>query len=231
MNKRIISIIPARGGSKGVPRKNMILIAGKPLIAWTIIASLGSKFINRTIVSSDNNEILQISKKFGAETIKRPKVLASDKALSPPIITHVLSYLKKKENYIPDIIVFLQPTSPLRDSGDIDQAIKMLFKNLKDTAVISVLETEHSPLKTFSINKKGYLKGIINNKYPFMRRQDLPTYYLHNGAIYVILTKSFLRKKSFITKRTLPFIMGLVKSKQIDTFQDIVEIRKILNKK
>jgi CMP-N,N'-diacetyllegionaminic acid synthase len=224
---KIISIIPARGGSKGVPRKNIISVANKPLIAWTIEASLKSKFISRTIVSSEDKEILAVAKSFGAQAIKRPKVLAGDKVPSEPVITHVLEYLKKKENYIPDIIVFLQPTSPLRDSDDIDKAVGLLLKNKKSTAVISVCEPEHNPLKTFRINRKGYLEGIINNKYPFMRRQDLTPYYLHNGAIYIIKTEFFNKNHRLITATTLPYIMSLKKSKQIDNPSDLIDIEKM----
>ena len=111
----ILSIIPARGGSKEIPKKNIISIGGKPLIAWTVEASIQSKYINRTIVSSDSAEILRISRKFGAETLKRPSYLSTDKSPSEPVISHTLTYLQKKERYQPDIIVFLQPTSPLRN--------------------------------------------------------------------------------------------------------------------
>jgi len=224
----ILSIIPARGRSKEIPKKNIISIGGKPLIAWTIEASIQSKYINRTIVSSDSAEILRISQKLGAETLKRPSYLSTDKSPSEPIISHALAHFQKKEKYRPDIIIFLQPTSPLRNHSHIDGAVALLTKNRKATAVISVYELEHPPHKSLITNSDGYLKGIINNKYPFMRRQDLPAGFMHNGAIYIIKTKSFLRKKRLITNKTLPYLMTETASKQIDNKKDLSEIKHIL---
>ena len=136
--------------------------------------------------------------------------------------------LQKKERYRPDIIVFLQPTSPLRNHSHIDDALTLLAKNRKSTAVISVYELEHPPHKSLIINPDGYLKGIINNIYPFMRRQDLPVGFMHNGAIYIIKTKSFLKKNRLITSKTLPYLMTETASKQIDNKKDLTEIKHIL---
>ena len=127
-NKKIISIIPARGGSKRLPRKNILLLAGKPLIAYSIEQSFKSKYIDRTIVSTEDKEIAETSKKYRAEIIKRPKELATDEATTLVVLQHVLSVLRE-QNYNPDVVVLLQPTSPLRKTSQIDESIRKLIDN------------------------------------------------------------------------------------------------------
>ncbi|WP_323126486.1 acylneuraminate cytidylyltransferase family protein [Aliarcobacter butzleri] len=222
-----MSIIPARGGSKGLPGKNIIDLAGKPLIAWTIEASLKSKYITKTIVSSDNNNILEISKKFGVETIKRPDELALDTTPTEPVIEHVLKSLENIEQY--DYLILLQPTSPLRDEKDIDSAIKLLIQK-KVSALISTKEIDNKILKAFKNNENGYLEGIANNKYPFMRRQDLPKTFMPNGAIYIVSVKDFLKKKRLFTDKTISFEMSEEKSFDIDTKEDLNKCNDILNR-
>ena len=140
MNKTFLAIIPARGGSKRLPRKNLLDLCGKPLIAWSIESALKSKYISKVIVSSDDEEILQISLNFGATVIKRPDELASDTATTFDAIEHTIKSLEKY-----DYVVLLQPTSPLRDEKHIDKAIELLEEKDAD-AIISVCEVEHSPL-------------------------------------------------------------------------------------
>ncbi|MCT7556237.1 acylneuraminate cytidylyltransferase family protein [Aliarcobacter butzleri] len=222
-----MSIIPARGGSKGLPGKNIIDLAGKPLIAWTIEASLKSKYITKTIVSSDNNNILEISKKFGVETIKRPDELALDTTPTEPVIEHVLKSLENIEQY--DYLILLQPTSPLRDEKDIDSAIKLLIQK-KVSALISTKEIDNKILKAFKNNENGYLEGIANNKYPFMRRQDLPKTFMPNGAIYIVSVKDFLKTKRLFTDKTISFEMSEEKSFDIDTKEDLNKCNDILNR-
>jgi len=224
---KIVSIIPARGGSKGLPGKNIIDLAGKPLIAWTIEASLKSKYITKTIVSSDNNNILEISKKFGVETIKRPDELALDTTPTEPVIEHVLKSLENIEQY--DYLILLQPTSPLRDEKDIDSAIKLLIQK-KVSALISTKEIDNKILKAFKNNENGYLEGIANNKYPFMRRQDLPKTFMPNGAIYIVSVKDFLKTKRLFTDKTISFEMSEEKSFDIDTKEDLNKCNDILNR-
>ena len=226
MTKKILSIIPARGGSKGLPRKNIIDLAGKPLIAWTIEASLNSEYISKTIVSSDDDEILNISKKYNADIIKRPDELALDTTAIEPVIKHVVEELKI-ENLEYDYLVLLQPTSPLRYAKDIDNAFDMLFKN-NATALISVCEIDNKILKAFKQNKDTFIEGISNNKYPFMRRQDLPKIYLSNGSIYIIKIDEFLINNSFHTNKTISYIMNEIKSIDIDTQGDLENVRNYL---
>ncbi|RLA77108.1 MAG: acylneuraminate cytidylyltransferase family protein [Epsilonproteobacteria bacterium] len=216
MTKKILAIIPARGGSKGIPKKNIVNLAGKPLLAWTIKASLNSKYITKTVVSSDDINILNIAKKYKSDTIQRPSNLALDTASSEPVLLHLLKSLEQKFDYL----VLLQPTSPLRDSIEIDNAFNLFFKS-DATALISVCRAENKMLKAFMEDDNGYIKGIVNNIYPFMRRQDLPNTYLSNGAIYIIKTSEFIKNSSLITDKTISYIMSEVKSIDIDNVDDL----------
>jgi len=220
MDKKILSIIPARGGSKGLPRKNVLEIAGKPLVVWSIEASINSKCISKTVVSSDDEEILSVSKKAGAYCLKRPQEYASDTASSEVVVEHVLKTIDEKFDYV----VLLQPTSPLRDVQDIDEAFEKLF-NEDASALISVKEIDNKVLKAFKENKNGYIEGISNNEFPFMRRQDLPKTYISNGAIYIIHVEQFLKNNSFFTNQTIPFVMNDVKSLDIDTIDDFESVQ------
>lgn len=226
---KILGVIPARGGSKGIPHKNIVKVGGKPLVAWTIQASLKSKFIDKTVVSSDDPKILEIAKKFGAQIIKRPKALATDKAPATPVVKHVLTYLKNKQNYLPDIIAYLQPTSPLRNCKDIDEAIKLLLKE-NATAVISVYEIDNKYLKSFILDNKGYLKGQGGIQHQFSNRQDTPRLYIPNGAIYLIKRKTFLQSKQLFSNKTLPYLMSPKKSLDLDTPADLKLLRRIFKK-
>jgi len=216
MTKKILSIIPARGGSKGLLRKNIINLAGMPLIFWTIKASLNSKYITDTMVSSDDDEILNVSKQYGAKIIKRPKELADDESSSEAVVKHVLEELS--EQY--DFIILLQPTSPLRDVKDIDNAFNTLF-NCKATALISVCKIDNKILKAFVKNDNGFIGGISNNQHPFMRRQDLPLTYLSNGAIYITQVDEFVKNNSFFSDKTVSYLMSDIKSIDIDTKEDL----------
>jgi CMP-N-acetylneuraminic acid synthetase len=224
--KKILAIIPARGGSKSIPHKNIALLAGKPMMAWTIEAALKSKIINRTIVSSDDDEILCVAEKFGAEPIKRPKKIAGDDSPYNLLIFHALDYLKKKEKYIPDILVYLQPTSPLREAVDIDGALALMKGEAE--GVISVNEVDNKFLKSFLVNKEGFIGGVSNNEFPFMNRQDLPKIYMPNGAIYVIKASVFLKTGKLFSNKTAPFVMTREKSLDIDSTDDLREAEKTL---
>ena len=153
---KILSIIPARGGSKGIRLKNLVRLDGKPLLHYTIMASLESKLVDRTIVSTDNKKIAEQAKKFGAEVITRPKQLATDESLLEPVIQHVLDFLKAKKKYRPDIIVLLQNTSPLRSSEYIDGALSLLIKKKYDSVLSGY------PWQVFSWKVKRVLYNAIH---------------------------------------------------------------------
>ncbi|WP_122893848.1 acylneuraminate cytidylyltransferase family protein [Arcobacter peruensis] len=229
MTKRVLSVIPARGGSKGLPRKNIIDLKGKPLIAWTIESSLKSKYISKTVVSSDDEEILDISKNYNAQTIKRPEEFSNDEASSECVVFHALQYLKK-EDFEFDYVVLLQPTSPLRDEKDIDMAFEKLFEK-EASALISVTLYDNKILKAFMLNSDGFMQGVSNNSFPFQRRQDLPKTYLSNGAIYIIEVEEFLERDSFYTDKTVSFEMSKEKSFDVDTIEDLKHIERQLDEK
>lgn len=220
MTQDILAIIPARGGSKRIPKKNIKLLRGKPLIAYTIDAATQSKELDDFIVSTEDKEIDRIVKKFGARVVKRPKELATDWAKTIDVFLDVL----RIEN--PDVVVCLQPTSPFRTAEDIDGAIKT-FKKGKCESVISVYEAEPNHTWLMKIKDK-YLKPVFGNKYLKARSQDLAKMYIPNGAIY-ITTPDLLRKyKSFYTSKILPYVMPIERSIDIDTIGDWKKAEQIL---
>jgi N-acylneuraminate cytidylyltransferase len=219
-NKRVIAIIPARGGSKRLPRKNVLPLAGKPLIVWSIEAALASAYIDKTIVSTDDYEIAEISKAAGASVpFMRPPELASDTASSTDVVMHVLDYLDSQNDHY-DYIMLLQPTSPLRTSNDIDAALELCIA--KDAnSIISVCETDHSPLWENTLPPDHSMVGFITENIAKLRSQDLPTYYRINGAIYISKIDDFkVWRTFFISEKTYAFIMPKGKSIDIDNFID-----------
>lgn len=223
-----MAIVPARGGSKGILKKNIRVVAGKPLIAWTLEAAKKSKFINKVIVSSDDENILSISSDFQVDVIKRPSKLATDSTPSEPVIKHVLDSLESANYY--DFLILLQPTSPARNDRHIDEAIEVLLSK-NATSLISVYEPDHSPLKSFLMNEKGYIQGIVDNEMPFMRRQDLPSTFMSNGAIYIIDRKKFLEVESLYTEDCVPYLMSKSESLDIDTLEDMNKFEKYMSEK
>lgn len=215
---KVIAIIPARGGSKGIPRKNLVNFSGKPLMQWSIDAALKSKYITDVVVSSDDDEILSLAQ-LNKEVIviKRPKELAQDNSKTAPVLTHVLESLKEVKF---DYLILLQPTSPLRTAKDIDLAFEKLL-NSEATSLISVCELEHHPFKSFKVDEKGYLQGVINNDYPFYPRQSLPKAYRANGAIYIIKVNNFIKDKRLLTNKAAYFEMSIDASLDIDTIKDL----------
>lgn len=225
----VLSIIPARGGSKGIPKKNISIIGGRPLIAFTIQSSLKSRHINRTIVSSDDLKTLTVAKKYGAEVVKRPSKISRDDSPYQLLIIHSLEHLRKKFGYSPDVIVYLQPTSPLRTSSDIDLALDLMISK-RAQAVISVYPLDKKFFKTMRADNHGYLKGVANDIYPFANRQDLPDIFMPNGAIYIIKTGIFLKRKQLFAPRTIPYVMSAENSIDIDTLKDLRRVGRILGK-
>lgn len=213
-DKKIIAIIPARGGSKRIPRKNIKLLAGKPLVFYTIKAALKSKYLDRIIVSTEDKEIEGITKKYGSEVIKRPKALAKDKSPTIDVVFHILGVLEK-EDYKPEAVVLLQPTSPLRATEDIDEAVR-IFLNQDCKSVVSVCQYAHSPYWFFKIEKKR-LKPLLGRKYFQLQSQDLPPVYLPNGAVFVASPETLLKYRGFDNNdKILPYIMPSQRSIDID---------------
>ncbi len=224
----ILAIIPARGGSKGVYRKNIRDLNGKPLISYTIEAAKKSKYINRLVVSTDDIEIAEISKKYGAEIpCLRPESLSGDVSPTIDCVVHMLNYLKQTEEYIPTHIMLLQCTSPLRNFKHIDEAVEKL-KNSNENALISVCESEVNPYWT-NVFEGEVLKPFIKYGYKITRRQDLPDVYRVNGAIYLIKTELFLEEKTFQPSSLTGYIMDSYHSIDIDTELDFKIAEVIMN--
>ena len=217
-NQKILAIIPARGGSKGLPRKNILPLAGKPLIAYTIEAALRSKKLNRVIVSTNNEEIGGVSHKYGAEVIMRPQDLAEDTTPTESVIKHAVSVLEA-EGYKADIIVTLQPTSPFRTSIQIDDALNEIFSDDVDS-VISLKEVTEHPYKMKMI-ENGYIVPFLKIKLKSNRRQDMPTLYKENGAIYITKYDLIMNKDKIVGGNIKPFLMSDKTSIDIDTHLDL----------
>lgn len=210
-DKTFLAIIPARGGSKRLPRKNILDLAGKPLIAWSIEAGLNSKYIDKVIVSSDDAEILDISKQYNAQIIVRPNYLASDTAITFDAIKHTIDNV---EQY--DYIVLLQATSPLRNNQHIDEAIELLESKNAD-AVVSVCEMDHSPLWSNTLDESLSMQGFLKDEVLNKRSQDLEKYFRLNGAIYICKTDELLEEKSFFLKENIyAYLMDRKSSIDID---------------
>lgn len=226
MTAKVLALIPARGGSKGLHRKNIALVAGKPLFAWTIEAALKAQCITTALVSSDDDEILQVAREYGAEVIQRPAELATETSRSDAVVLHAVRTKEKMGQYY-DYIILLQPTSPLRNSEDINNAYNQIV-NADATALISVQVIDNKILKAFKKKEDGFLEGVSHNTYPFICRQDLPETYMSNGAIYIIKKDCFIRNESLLTDKTISFLMNSKKSIDIDCQEDIEIASKLL---
>lgn len=220
----IVAIIPARGGSKGIPRKNLAKINGQPLISFSIEHALASKLINRVIVSTEDEEISKTAKRYGAEIpVIRPKELAKDHVLDIPVFEHMLSYLEKNEQYIADIVVHLRPTAPYRKPEWIDEAIELLINDTDADSVRSVSEPSQHPYRTFNITD-GYLSPIMKHEHPepyLLRRQDLPKMFFYNCVIDITRPSTIFDQHSMTGKKMLPYIMNPENVLDIDTKQDL----------
>jgi len=202
MNKlKIVAVIPARGGSKRIPRKNIKNFCGKPMIAWTILGALKSKYLDRVIVSTDDQEIAKVAKKYGAEVpFLRPEELAIPTIGIEPTLKHAYQWLLENENYKADALALLMPTAPLRQTRHIDEAIE-IFKNKKIDSVVAVNETpaNHTPYWTLIRSKIGKVTLFDGTSLKDMtvRSQDFPQKcYGRNDLIYVLKPKNLFEKKS-----------------------------------
>lgn len=219
-----LALIPARGGSKSIKKKNLIALAGKPLLHYTIKAALEAHCIDEVLVSSDDEYILTYAKNQGVKTLKRPAELALDDTLSQDVLLHAL------KQHTCDHAILLQPTSPLRTSEHIDEAFELFVRDESD-ALISVCACDNKILKAFTCDKNGFLRGICNDAYPFMPRQKLPPTFISNGAIYMLKTKAFLKNAQFLQKRTKYYLMDENSSLDIDDMTDLHRAQILLQSK
>ncbi|MCG2775786.1 MAG: acylneuraminate cytidylyltransferase family protein [Desulfobacterales bacterium] len=218
--KSVLAIIPARGGSKGLPGKNVRELCGKPLIAWSIEQALGCGIIDRVVVSTDDDQIADVAKTYGAEVpFIRPVELASDMASIIDVIFHTIDWFEKYEDYQPAYILLLQPTSPLRISEDIDNAIELLFARKAQT-IVSVCETEHHPYGANMLPADGNMRDFLRPEVINKNRQELPTFYRINGAIYLAYRDYLKTRKTFFGNDTYAYVMPRERSIDIDSKVD-----------
>jgi len=225
----ILALIPARGGSKGIKRKNLVDFLGKPLVAHSIEHALSSRSVTRTIVSTEDEEIAQVARSFGAEVpFMRPSELAEDHVLDLPVFVHVLETLEKREGYRPDLVVHLRPTAPYRKPGWIDEAVALLASHPEAHSVRSVSEPEKHPYRMFTIDGEGYLDAIMKHEHPepyLLRRQDLPKVYFYNCVIDVTRPTTIFELASTTGWRIFPYVMEPAQVFDIDSPRDLVTAR------
>lgn len=221
---KVLALITARGGSKGLPRKNVLVAGGRPLVAWTVQAALNAKSVNRVVLSSDDDEIMAAASAAGCEVpFRRPPVLANDQASSMDVVIHALSELP---GY--DYVVLLQPTSPLRTSSDIDAAFRSM-RNNDAPACVSVTEVEQSPYWMYHLSDDGRLCSVLEPLPKVSRRQDLPHIYSLNGAIYIAKVEWLLHTKGFLSSETLAYKMPKDRSLDIDDATDFQRFLQIVD--
>jgi CMP-N,N'-diacetyllegionaminic acid synthase len=224
----VLGLITARGGSKGIPRKNMAILAGKPLIAWTIEAALHSHKLGRVIVSTDDPEIAQVSREWGAEVpFMRPPELAQDDSPHIAVVLHTVHWVASQQGTVPDYVMLLQPTSPLRSSVDIDAVIGLALEKNADS-IVSVCLTREHPYLSKTVTPDGRLLDLVPKPKGYLQRQDLPPVYSLNGAIYLARCDTLLERETFYTGRTFAYIMPPERSLDVDTYWDLYLVDLIL---
>lgn len=223
--KTVLAIIPARGGSKGIPGKNIKPLAGKPLIAWTIEEARKSKYIDRLILSSEDDKIIKVAEEWGCEApFVRPPELAKDDTPGIEPVLHALNALKEKYDYV----VLLQPTSPLRSVDDIDGCIKTcVFSNVP--SCVSVTEVNQHPYLMYTVDHEGTLHTLMDQKEIISRRQDLPAVYILNGAVYIAESTWIQQSRSFLRLDTKAYVMPKERSQDIDDPTDFKIAEFIMN--
>lgn len=220
--RRILALIPARGGSKGLPGKNILPVGGRPLIGWTIAAARGSRHVDRVLLSSDDDAIIAAARACGCDVpFRRPAELSTDTA---PMIDVVLHAIDAVPDY--EIVVLLQPTSPLRTAADIDAACELLERN-GAPACVSVSPVEQSPYWMYRLTDAGRMAPLLEAP-QVTRRQDLPEVYTLNGAVYVADASWLRQHRTFVTADTVAHVMPPERSIDIDTAADLEAFQRIL---
>ena len=219
----VLAVVQARGGSKGIPGKNIRKLGGHPLIAYSITSGLAAASVTRLIISTDDDEIAEVAKDYGAEVpFMRPDELATDDMQDYPLFEHALTWLKNSENYVPHIIVQLRPTSPLRPKGSIDDAVKLLSKDINVDCVRTVIPSQQNPYKMWRGGEK-YLTPLLGDEFPEpynMPRQRLPQTYWQTGHLDVIRYETIIEKKSLTGECVLPLIIEPKYCTDIDNLED-----------
>jgi N-acylneuraminate cytidylyltransferase len=222
----VLAVIPARGGSKGVHRKNLVPIAGAPLVVHSIRHALESQRVTRVLVSTDDEEIAEVARRAGAEVpFMRPMELGLDHVLDWPVFEHVLSLLDQRESYRPDMLVHLRPTAPRREPQWIDACVDLLAAREQADSVRSVSRVDQHPYRVFRIDAaSGLLDPIMRHEHPqpyLLRRQDLPAMYYYNCVIDVTRRSTIVDRQSMTGDRICPYVMDAADVLDIDTPRDL----------
>lgn len=223
---QVLAIIPARGGSKGIPRKNLTIVGGLPLVTRSITHALDARCVTRVMVSTDDQEIAQTALDAGAEVpFLRPAELAGDTTLDHPVFAHALDFLAREQGYVPDLVVHLRPTAPLRRSHWIDEAVNLLADNPDADSVRSVSPVVQHPWRMFRIDESGHLDPLMKSEHPqpyLLRRQELPELYYYNCVIDVTRPRTILEQGSMTGRVMRPYVMDAEDAFDIDTPRDLV---------
>ncbi len=230
-NKSFLAIIPARGGSKGLPGKNIKELHGKPLMVWSIEAGLESEYIDEIVVSTDYQTIADIAKEYGASApFLRPEHFSNDTAATFDTIKHTIDFYRDKFRRSFDCIVLLEPTSPLRTSYDIDRAIEQLLSS-SARSIVGVCKTEsQNPEFLVNKDKNNFISGYENKNIEVKRRQDIKDVYFLEGSIYISYIKDYLNNGTFYQKNTIGHEFPKYKSLEVDDIYDFIMIEAIMEK-
>lgn len=228
---KVVAVIPARAGSKGITNKNLRDLAGKPLISWTIEAVLACPDVDRVIISTDSQEIADVARHYGAEVpFIRPAELARDETPTISTVVHAVEWVEEHEEYWADCVMCLQPTSPLCATQDIQGALDLL--KMKDAeGVVSVMVSEAHPYWMKQLDHEGQLTDFLSPPASVHRRQDLPQIYSLNGAIYMAKRNTLVDQRTWYTPRTFGYIMPTDRSLDINTPWDLYLAELILKDK
>ncbi len=230
--KKILAIIPARGGSKGLPNKNIRPLQGMPLVAWPIKAALNSRYIDRVIVTTDDIKIAEIAKQYGADVpFMRPPHLALDSSPSSEAIMHALDYCAVDEREY-DYFVLLEPTSPLTESADVDSALERLIAG-NGLAIVGASNVKSThPVFCATIGENAFLRPYNRDSFAKpIRRQDVDDLYFFDGSLYISDVKKYRETATFYHESTLPYIVPAWKALEIDTLLDFFMIEAVMNNK
>ena len=220
----VLALITARGGSKGLPGKNIRPVRGRPLLAYTVDAARGATAVDRVVLSSDDEAIMKVARDCGCEVpFKRPAHLATDEAGSIDVVLHALDELPGH-----DLVILLQPTSPMRTPADIDAACKQLLESGAQ-ACVSVALAEQSPYWMYRVSDSQHLQPLLELPAGATRRQDLPPVYTLNGAIYVARNEWLRRSRTFVTTQTVAYRMPVERSIDIDTMDDLDRFTRLIS--
>ena len=222
---KILGVIPARGGSKSVPHKNLAPLNGKPMMVYTIEAAQNSQLMTHFVVSSEDEKIIQVARQYGAPApFIRPAEFATDEAPSLPVVQHAVREMESRLDIVFDYVVMLQATSPLRTGADIDTALEKLIRTGADSVVSVVRIAHHHPARMRFIEDDLLVQLPMGEQKELQRRQDLPPVYIRNGAIFATRREVVMEKNSFLGKVSRPYLMPESRSSNVDTKFDFLVV-------